>query len=70
MGNHLLDLTIYEKGKYGWFIYVDPEIAGKKIPQDLSSILKLQRKPDAHGFAWTAMERRLRIFRPTNGKNK
>lgn len=44
MGNHLLDLTIYEKGKYGWIIYVDPEIAGKKIPQDLSSVLKTAEK--------------------------
>ena len=34
MGNHLLDLTIYEKGKYGWIIYVDPEIAWVGITEE------------------------------------
>ena len=29
MGNHLLNLTIYEKGKYGWIIYVGPKTAEK-----------------------------------------
>lgn len=33
MESHLLDLKIYEKGRHGWIIYVDPEIAGKKIPR-------------------------------------
>ena len=53
MENHLLDLTIYEKGKYGWIIYVDPEIAGKKIPQDLSSILKTAEKA---GCTWLCLD--------------
>ena len=53
MESHLLDLTIYEKGKYGWFIYVEPETAEKKIPQDLSVVLKIAEKA---GCVWICLD--------------
>ena len=47
-------ISVFEKGEFGWWIYIPSYYSGENIPQDLNDCILLARK---HGCEWLCLDR-------------